>query len=208
MNRADVVALDYEGRGVARIEGKAVFVEGALPGETAVVEIVKRKPSFDLARATAIERAAPDRVAPRCPHFGVCGGCTLQHAGMPLQVAAKQRTLEDALMRIGRVTPATVLPPLHGPAWGYRTRARLSVRHVVKKGGVLVGFHERKSSYVADMRECHVLPPRVSALLPLLRELVMGLSIRDRLPQIEVASGVRADDPSREHLVLVARVLD
>jgi len=208
MNRADVVALDYEGRGVARIEGKTVFVEGALPGETAVVEIVKRKPSFDLARATAIERAAPDRVTPRCPHFGTCGGCTLQHATLPLQVAAKQRTLEDALMRIGRVTPATILPPLHGPAWGYRTRARLSVRHVVKKGGVLVGFHERKSSYVADMRECHVLPPRVSALLPHLRELVMGLSIRDRLPQIEVASGARADDPARGHLVLVLRVLD
>ncbi|HQU49395.1 MAG TPA: 23S rRNA (uracil(1939)-C(5))-methyltransferase RlmD [Casimicrobiaceae bacterium] len=208
MIRADVVALDFEGRGVARIEGKTVFVEGALPGETAAIAIVKRKPSFDLARATAIERAAPDRVAPRCPHFGACGGCTLQHATLPLQVAAKQRTLEDALARIGRVKPALLAPPLHGPAWGYRTRARLSVRHVPKKGGVLVGFHERKSSYVADMRECHVLPPRVSDLLPLLRDLVAGLSIRDRLPQIEVAQGARADDPSREHLVLVLRVLD
>ncbi len=208
MNSVDVVALDYEGRGVARIEGKTVFVEGALPGETVAIEIVKRKPSWELARATAVERAAPDRVAPRCPHFGTCGGCTLQHATPALQVAAKQRTLEDSLDRIGRVKPATLLPPLHGPAWGYRTRARLSVRHVPKKGGVLVGFHERKSSYVADMRECHVLPPRVSALLPLLRELVGSLTIRDRLPQIEVAMGGRADHPATEHLVLVLRVLD
>ena len=204
----DIESLDYEGRGVARREGKTVFVEGALPGETVVIETVRRKPTFELARAVRIERAAADRVAPRCPHFGTCGGCTLQHATPSLQVAAKQRTLEDALERIGRVEPAILLPPLHGPAWGYRTRARLSVRHVPKKGGVLVGFHERKSSYVADMLECHVLPPRISALLPRLRELVGSLTIRDRLPQIEVAVGVRADDPSVELVVLVMRVLE
>ena len=204
----DIESLDYEGRGVARREGKTVFVEGALPGETVVIETVRRKPTFELARAVRIERAAADRVAPRCPHFGTCGGCTLQHATPSLQVAAKQRTLEDALERIGRVEPAILLPPLHGPAWGYRTRARLSVRHVPKKGGVLVGFHERKSSYVADMLECHVLPPRISALLPRLRELVGSLTIRDRLPQIEVAVGERADDPSVELVVLVMRVLE
>jgi 23S rRNA (uracil1939-C5)-methyltransferase len=202
-----VASLDYEGRGVARVEGKAVFVEGALPGETVAIEIVKRKPAWELARTVRVESASADRVHPRCPHFGTCGGCTLQHATPALQVAAKQRSLEDALARIGRVTPALLLPPLHGPAWGYRTRARLSVRHVPKKGGVLVGFHERKSSYVADMRECHVLTPRVSALIVPLRELVGSLSIRDRLPQIEVAVAARADDPAVEHVVLVLRVL-
>jgi 23S rRNA (uracil1939-C5)-methyltransferase len=128
-------------------------------------------------------------VAPRCPRFGICGGCTLQHADPALQVAAKQRALEDALARIGRVRPDVVLAPIAGPAWGYRYRARLSVRHVAKKGGVLVGFHERKSSYVADMTECHVMPPKLSALLPALRALVGSLSVRDRLPQIEVAVG-------------------
>jgi len=208
MVTVDVAALDYEGRGVARVEGKAVFVEGALPGETVAIETLRRKPTWDLARTVRIDVAAADRVAPRCPHFGVCGGCTLQHASPSLQVAAKQRSLEDALARIGRVTPATLLPPIHGPTWGYRTRARLSVRHVAKKGGVLVGFHERKSSYVADMRECHVLPPRISALLPRLRELVGALTIRDRLPQVEVAVGARLDAPGVELVVLVLRVLD
>ena len=208
MVTVDVGALDYEGRGVARVEGKAVFVEGALPGERVVIETLKRKPAWELARAVRIEIASADRVVPRCPHFGVCGGCSLQHASPSLQVAAKQRALEDALARIGRVTPSSLLPPVYGPAWGYRTRARLSVRHVPKKGGVLVGFHERKSSYVADMRECHVLPPRISALLVPLRELVGSLSIRDRLPQVEVAVGARADDPSIELAVLVLRVLE
>ena len=186
-----IESLDQEGRGIAHADGKVVFVEGALPGERVAAEIVKRKPSFDLARAVRIDRPSPDRVVPRCPHFGVCGGCTLQHASDALQVAAKQRALEDALERIGRVRPDVVLPPIAGAAWGYRDRARLSVRDVAKKGGVLVGFHERKSSYVADMRECHVLPPRISALLPKLRVLVESLSIRTRLPQIEVAVGER-----------------
>ena len=204
----DVGALDAEGRGVARVEGKAVFVEGGLPGERVVIETLKRKPTWELARATRVERASADRVVPRCPHFGTCGGCTLQHATPSLQVAAKQRALEDALERIGHVKPALLLPPVYGPAWGYRTRARLSVRQVVKKGGVLVGFHERKSSYVADMRECHVLPPSISALLVPLRELVGSLTIRDRLPQIELAIGARADDPSTELAVLVLRVIE
>jgi 23S rRNA (uracil1939-C5)-methyltransferase len=204
----EVGALDAEGRGVARVEGKAVFVEGGLPGERVAIETLKRKPTWELARATRVAQASADRVAPRCPHFGTCGGCTLQHATPSLQVAAKQRALEDALERIGRVKPAQLLPPVHGPAWGYRTRARLSVRHVPKKGGVLVGFHERKSSYVADMRECHVLPRRVSDLLVPLRALVASLTIRDRLPQVEVAVGARADDPATELVVLVLRVLE
>jgi 23S rRNA (uracil1939-C5)-methyltransferase len=151
-----------------------------------------------------VDKASASRVTPRCPHFGVCGGCTLQHAHPSLQVAAKQRALEDALARIGRVAPDVVLPPIEGPAWGYRHRARLSVRHVPKKGGVLVGFHERKSSYVADMTECHVVPPKLSALLPKLRALVGALSVRDRLPQIEVAIGEHGE---RLVYALVLRIL-
>ena len=203
-----IESLDSEGRGVARVDGKAVFVEGALPGERVAIETLKRKPSWELARSVVVERASPDRTVPRCAHFGICGGCSLQHASPALQLAAKQRSLEDALARIGRVSPSILLPSIHGPAWGYRARARLSVRNVPKKGGVLVGFHERKSSYVADMRECHVLPPSVSALLVPLRGLVGSLTIRDRLPQIEVAVGVR-DDPTRTPIVvLVLRVLE
>ncbi len=164
----------------------------------------------------AIHRANASRVVPRCPHFGVCGGCTLQHADEALQIAAKQRALEDALARIGRVRAETLLPAIAGPAWGYRYRARLSVRDVPKKGGVLIGFHERKSSYVADMRECHVVPPKISGLLPALRALVESLSIRTRLPQIELAVGERltpralAADIDAERLVhaLVLRILE
>ena len=202
----DVVieSLDQEGRGVAHVDGKATFVEGALPGERVTAEIVRDKPSYAIARVTRVAKASASRVSPRCPHFGVCGGCTLQHADPALQVAAKQRALEDALARIGRVRPEVVLPPIAGPAWGYRGRARLSVRHVAKKGGVLVGFHERKSSFVADMTECHVVPPAFSALLVPLRHLVAGLSIRDRLPQIELAIGERED---RDVIGLVLRIL-
>jgi 23S rRNA (uracil1939-C5)-methyltransferase len=205
----DIESLDQEGRGVAHADGKVVFVTGALPGERVAIEIVKRKPSFDLARTLSVERASASRVTPRCPHFGVCGGCTLQHADPALQIAAKQRALEDALSRIGRVQPETLLPPVDGPAWGYRYRARLSVRHVPKKGGVLVGFHERGSSYVADMRECHVMPRKVSDLLVPLRTLVESLTLRERLPQIEVAIGERLTPPAgRLTYALVLRVLD
>jgi 23S rRNA (uracil1939-C5)-methyltransferase len=186
-----IESLDNEGRGIARIEGKAVFVEGALPGERVVIQTLKRKPTFEIARAVAIQRASPSRTAPRCPHFGVCGGCSMQHADPALQVAAKQRVLEEALERIGRVKPGRLLPPVHGPAWQYRHRARLSVRNVPRKGGVLVGFHERRSSFVADMHECHVLPRKISDLLPAMRALVESLSIRDRVPQIELAVGDR-----------------
>ena len=191
MTQYTIESLDQEGRGIAHAEGKVAFVEGALPGERVCAEILRRKSSFDVARVIGVQRPNAARVAPRCPHFGVCGGCTLQHADVALQVAAKQRALEDALERIGRVRPDALLPPVTGPAWGYRHRARLSVRDVPKKGGILIGFHERKSSYVADMRECHVLPPKISALLPTLRRLVESLSIRTRLPQIELAVGER-----------------
>jgi len=206
---ADVASLDQEGRGVARIDGKAVFVEGALPGERAEITTLKGKPTYEIARADRILRASAARVAPRCPHFSVCGGCSLQHFDAGAQVAAKQRALEDALWHLARVRADMLLPPIHGPAWGYRHRARLSVRHVAKKGGVLVGFHEKKSSYVADMTSCAILPGRVSALLPLLRRLVGDLSIRDRLPQIELALGDGATgDGAPPACALVLRILE
>ena len=184
-----IASLDQEGRGITRIDGKAIFVEGALPGEDVTIATLKRKPTYEIARVETIAKASAARVAPRCPHFGVCGGCTMQHFDSAAQVAAKQRALEDALWHLGRVRASQILPAIHGPAWGYRHRARLSVRHVPKKGGVLVGFHERKSSYVADMTSCAVLPPKISALLPRLRALIEGLTLRDRLPQIELAVG-------------------
>jgi 23S rRNA (uracil1939-C5)-methyltransferase len=199
-----ITSLDQEGRGMARVDGKAIFVEGALPGEIVTIVTLKRKPTYEIARADTILKANAARVAPRCPHFGVCGGCSLQHFDADAQVAAKQRTLEDALWHLGRVRPAQLLPPIHGPAWRYRHRARLSVRHVAKKGGVLVGFHERKSSYVADMTSCAILPRRISDLLPNLRTLVASLTVRDRLPQIELAVG---DGTDAAH-VLVLRILE
>jgi 23S rRNA (uracil1939-C5)-methyltransferase len=196
-------SLDQEGRGIARIDGKAVFVEGALPGESVAITLQHRKPTYDIARADVIIKANAARVEPRCPHFGICGGCSMQHFDAGAQVAAKQRTLEDTLWHLGRVRPAQMLPAIHGPAWEYRHRARLSVRHVAKKGGVLVGFHERKSSYVADMTSCAVLPRRISDLLPKLRTLIGTLTVRDRLPQIELAVGDGAGDGH----VLVLRIL-
>ena len=206
-----IASLDQEGRGIARIDGKAIFVEGALPGEDVTIATLKRKPTYEIARVETIAKASAARVVPRCPHFGVCGGCTLQHFDAGAQVAAKQRALEDALWHLGRVRAAQILPAIHGPAWGYRHRARMSVRYVAKKGGVLVGFHERKSSYVADMTSCAVLPPKISALLPQLRKLVEGLTLRDRLPQMELAVGDAAPapgEPAHESApVLVLRIL-
>jgi 23S rRNA (uracil1939-C5)-methyltransferase len=196
-----VESLDQEGRGVARRDGKAVFIEGALPGELVACTTRRSKPSYEIATLDRLLKESPSRVAPRCPHFGVCGGCSLQHLDPRAQVAVKQRVLEDSLWHIGRVRPGQMLPAIYGPAWGYRHRARLAVRYVPKKGGALVGFHERKSSYVADMATCDVLPPRMSALIRPLRDLVNSLSIRSRLPQIEVALGEEAD-------VLVLRVLE
>jgi 23S rRNA (uracil1939-C5)-methyltransferase len=212
MPSAIIESLDQEGRGIAHVDGKVVFVEGALPGERVELVVRKRKPTYEIATAHTIAQPNAARTAPRCPHFGTCGGCTLQHADPALQIAAKQRALEEALARIGRVRPETLLPPIAGPAWGYRHRARLSVRDVPKKGGVLVGFHERQSSYVADMRECHVLPPHLSDLLPALRTLIEGLSVRQRLPQIEVAVGERlavpgSHTPPATVYALVLRIL-
>lgn len=181
-----------------------VFVDGALAGERVEARLVRAKPKFDLARVERILETSSGRRVPRCPWVGTCGGCSLQHADARTQVAAKQRWLEDCLARIGKVAPESLLAPIYGEEWGYRHRARLSVRFVPKKGGVLVGFRERASTYVADMHSCEVLPPHVSALIPALRELVGALTLRDRLPQIEVAVGDRVTVLVIRHLLPLA----
>ncbi|MFZ5512350.1 MAG: 23S rRNA (uracil(1939)-C(5))-methyltransferase RlmD [Pseudomonadota bacterium] len=200
MPQAIIESLDHEGRGVTHVAGKTVFVDGALPGETVEYSSYRRKPSYELAVATRIVSASAAREVPACRYFGVCGGCSMQHLEAGAQAAVKQRVLEDALWHIGRLRPEMVYPAIRGPSWGYRFRARLSVRLVPKKGGVLVGFHEKRSSYIADMLSCEVLPRRVSDMLPQLRALIAALSIPDRIPQIEVAV-------AEEALALVFRIL-
>lgn len=198
----EIGGLDAEGRGVAHTaEGKVVFVEGALPGERAAVRIFQQKSRFALARTISLEKESPERRAPRCPHFNVCGGCVLQHAEAGAQMHAKRDWLEQNLARIAKVTPERWLPTLMGEEWGYRRRARLSARYVPGKGGALVGFRERRSTYVADMRECAVLPAALSALIVPLRRLVGSLSIRERVPQIEVAVGDNAAALVFRHLL-------
>jgi 23S rRNA (uracil1939-C5)-methyltransferase len=192
-NKVTIESLDQEGRGVAHFDGKVIFIEGALPGEIVSYSSYRKKPAFEQAQVTTIYKSAPMRVTPKCKHFGVCGGCSMQHLDARAQVAVKQRILEDGLWHIGKVKAENILPAIYGQTWGYRERARISVRHVIKKGKTLVGFHEKRSSYVADMQSCEILAPKIAKLLPLLANLVSNLSIRDQLPQIEVAVGEYVD---------------
>ena len=190
----EVESLDLDAQGVAhRADGKVVFIEGALPTERVQVNVSRKKNQWEAGQVSAISRESAQRVRPGCPHFGLhagaCGGCKMQHLHPAAQVAVKQRVLEDNLWHLAKVKPELMLRPIEGPAWGYRDRARLSVRFVIKKGTVLVGFHERKSSYVADMQICPVLAPKASALLMPLRALIASMDQRDRLPQIELAVG-------------------
>jgi len=201
MYRLIIESLDQEGRGVARMDGKAIFVEGALPGEVVEATPYRKLPNYELATLSRLIEPSALRVTPRCTYYGVCGGCSLQHFDARAQVAAKQRVLEDNLWHIGKVRPEEILPAIYGMPWGYRRRARLTARYVAKKGGVLVGFREKRGSYVADMKSCEVLPPHVSALLVPLREVLGRLSIRERMPQVEVALGDALD-------VLVLRNLE
>jgi 23S rRNA (uracil1939-C5)-methyltransferase len=190
-----ITSLDMDARGVGHLvnddgsQGKVIFVEGALPGELVEFTTFKKKKNWEAARMTVLHKPSTLRVAPPCPHFDNCGGCSMQHLEPTAQVAIKQRVLEDNLARIGKVDPENVMRPMYGPTWGYRYRARLSVRHVVKKGTVLVGFHEKRSAFVADMDSCLILPPHVAALLLPLRALIGSLSLIDQIPQIEVAIG-------------------
>jgi len=189
-----VESLDIDAQGIARRpDGKVVFIEGALPFEVVSVNIHRQKNNWEAGTVTTVHRESSQRVRPGCPHFGLhagaCGGCKMQHLHETAQVAVKQRVLEDNLWHLGKVKAETLLRPIEGPAWGYRYRARLSVRYVHKKGEVLIGFHERKSRYVADMKVCHVLPPHVSAMMMPLRDLIFGMDARETCPQIELACG-------------------
>jgi 23S rRNA (uracil1939-C5)-methyltransferase len=202
----NIKSLDMDARGVGHLEnedgtpGKVIFVEGALPGETVSFETLRKKKNWESGRMVTLKKATSMRVEPKCPHFWHCGGCSMQHLEPSAQVAMKQRVLEDNLWHIGKTRAENIMRPMYGPTWGYRYRARLSVRHVAKKGGMLVGFHERHSSYVADMTSCEIVPPHVSKMLVPLRELIAALSIYHQMPQIELAVG-------EESTVLVLRIM-
>lgn len=209
----NVEALDLDAQGIARLapneeesaqgqSGKVIFIKGALPTELVTYTITSDKARFSKAKVREILKPAVFRAEPKCAAFGICGGCTMQHLDIRAQVAMKQRVLEDDLQHIAKVKPEEILRPMGGPTWEYRHRARLSaVNRSIKKGTVLIGFHEGKSGYVADMLACEILPKHVSDLLPEMRKLVMGLSIVDRMPQIEIAVGeaedAQSDDPKK-----------
>jgi 23S rRNA (uracil1939-C5)-methyltransferase len=197
----DIVDLAQDGRGVARVDGKAVFIDGALPGERVRFRIFKRRRQFDEAGLIEILSASADRTTPRCRHFGVCGGCSLQHLEPEAQIRAKQSQLQDAFEHIGRVAPQRVLAPMTGPHWAYRRRARLGVKYVHKKGRVLAGFREREKPFLADIRRCEILVEPLKDLPSELAALAETLSIRDKLAQVEVAAG-------DEHTALVLRVME
>jgi 23S rRNA (uracil1939-C5)-methyltransferase len=191
----DIKALDMDARGVGHLEnedgtqGKVIFVEGALPGENVSFDTLRKKKNWEAGRMRTLRRESAMRVTPKCRHFDHCGGCSMQHLEPSAQVAIKQRVLEDNLWHIGKVKAEHIMRPLQGPTWEYRYRARLSVRWVAKKETVLVGFHEKHSSFVADMTECHILPQHIARLLVPLRALIRALSIYNQAPQIEVAVG-------------------
>jgi 23S rRNA (uracil1939-C5)-methyltransferase len=187
-----VESLNFDGRGVGRIDGKTIFLEGALPGESVQFRYHDKRKTYDTGRALTVLRASADRVTPRCDYFGVCGGCSLQHMDAAAQGRAKRHIVADALSHIGRIQPNRWLDVVSGPTWHYRRRARLSARLVPKKGGLLIGFRERRSSYITNLDTCLTLRAEVSQLLPAMRELIQGLSCPSRVPQIEIAVGDNA----------------
>ncbi len=201
VQEADIVDLAHDGRGVARVDGKAVFIEGALPSERVRFRVLKRRRHMDEAALVDVLVASSERAAPRCAHFGICGGCSLQHLAPAAQLAAKERQLLENLQRIGNVQPEQVLDPLRGPEWAYRRRARLGIKYVHKKGRVLAGFREREKPYIADIKRCEVLLAPLAELPQELAALTETLTIREKMPQVEVAAGDGAT-------ALVFRVLE
>ncbi|MFM9836441.1 MAG: 23S rRNA (uracil(1939)-C(5))-methyltransferase RlmD [Methylophilaceae bacterium] len=197
-----VESLDQEGRGVAHVDGKTIFIDGALPTEKVTYQITRNKSTYAFANVAEILKQSNLRVTPKCSHYGLCGGCKLQHLDFAGQVASKQRLLENDLKHIGKVKPENMLPPLYGPTWGYRHKARLSVKFVTKKDRVLVGFNEKGTRYVADMNSCEVLTPAVSALIEPLQIMIAQLSLRDKIPQLELAVG------EDKVIVLIFRIMD
>lgn len=200
--QAQVESLDQEGRGVAHVNGKTIFIDGALPGEIVKYQAQRIKPSYEVANTIEVLQASVDRVSPKCPHYGLCGGCKLQHMDATAQVTAKQQMLEADLWHIGKVKALNTLPPMYGPTWGYRHKARLSVKYVQKKERVLVGFNEKGTRFVADMNSCEVLVPEVSALIAPLQSMIFELRIKNKLPQIELAVGMASV------IVLIFRIMD
>ena len=215
---ATIESLDQEGRGVAHVNGKTIFIDGALPNEKVTYQSIRIKPSYEVANVVEVLKQSNQRITPKCPHFGLCGGCKLQHLDANAQVAVKQRLLENDLWHIGQVKPENILPPLYGPTWGYRHKARLGVKYVDKKQRVLVGFNEKATRYVAVMNSCEVLVPEVSALIEPLQAMIMQLSIRDKLPQIELAVGEGKHEANQNDsykpvddqlvIVLILRIMD
>lgn len=205
-----IESLDQEGRGVTHVDGKTIFVDGALPKEKVTYQITRSKADYAFANIAEIIEPSDLRVTPQCKHFGYCGGCKLQHLDATAQVAAKQHSLEGDIKHIGNAEPESILPPLMGPAWGYRHKARLSVKYVIKKERVLVGFNEKGTRYVADMDSCEVLTPEVSALIVPLQEMITQLSIRDKIPQLELAVGEPNSDSSHvgKNIVLIFRIME
>ena len=210
INHATIESLDQEGRGVAHVDGKTIFIDGALPNEQVTYQSTRIKPSYEVANVVEVLLESHERVTPKCPHFGLCGGCKLQHMDAGAQVAAKQQMLEADLWHIGKVKAENMLPPLHGSTWGYRHKARLSVKYVQKKERVLVGFNEKGTRLVADMNSCEVLVHEVSALIAPLQSMIVELSIRDKLPQIELAVGEDSNNmrEGARVIVLILRIMD
>ncbi|OQW92412.1 MAG: 23S rRNA (uracil(1939)-C(5))-methyltransferase [Beggiatoa sp. IS2] len=186
---AHIDNLAHDGRGVAHIDGKTIFIMGGLPGEMVKFRYISTQPRFAEGIVTEVVDPAPDRVPPRCPHFGMCGGCSMQHLTQSAQLAWKQAVVLEQLQHFGQVQPATLTPPLYGTPWGYRRKARLGARYVPKKGGVLIGFREQLSHRLADLQRCDVLHPSVGERILALREIVTQLTVSQHVPQIEIAVG-------------------
>lgn len=184
----EIEHLSHEGRGISHLQDKTTFIDGALPQEEVKCKITKRHSRYNEAETIEVLRPSSDRTTPLCPHFGVCGGCSLQHMQMDAQLAFKQNVLLEQLKHFGQVTPETLLPPLSGHSWHYRRKARLGVRYVKKKEKLLVGFREKSSSFLADMQTCHVLDKRIGMHLEDLSKVISGLSQYDQIAQVEVAA--------------------
>lgn len=198
--KTEIESLSHEGRGVAHIEGKTVFIDAALPGELIEFKYVSTRSKFDEGVTENVIEASTQRVQPKCEYFGYCGGCSLQHMDPQAQLEHKQSVLLEQFEHLGNVKPKDILEPLTGPAWGYRTKARLAVKYVIKKEKVLVGFREKRSPFVADISQCEVLHPAVGKKLSELQALIAGLSIYNKIPQIEVAVSDKATALVIRHL--------
>lgn len=196
-----IESLSHDGRGVAHIDGKAVFIDGALPSEKVVFQYTSKRRKHDEGKAIEILTASSDRVEPRCAHFGLCGGCSLQHLSATAQIEYKQQSMLDNLKHIGKVEAAEVFEPITAESWGYRRKARLGAKFVFKKDKVLVGFREKRNSFLADLEKCEVLHPSVGHRLTGLQDLIEGLDAKQSIPQIEVSIG-------DEHVSLIFRHLE